>query len=207
MNQIPKALAYLPPELIQEILDESSIKEFPGETEILREGQYVKVIPLVIEGLVKVFTRHEERELLLYYIKPNESCIMSFTAGLKNEPSAVFAQTEEETKILLLPVHKTGVWVKSFPDLNALFFQQFNLRYSELLDTIHHILFNKMDKRLYDYLKEKVQLTHKNPLKISHRQIAQELGTAREVISRVIKKLENEGKIKQHSSSIEILEL
>ena len=207
MDQIPKVLAHLPPELTQEIIATSGIKEFSKETEILREGQYVKVIPLVLEGLVKVFTRHEDKELLLYYIKPNESCIMSFTAGLKNEPSTVFAQTEEDTKVLLLPVHKTGVWVKSFPDLNTLFFQQFNLRYSELLDTIHHILFNKMDQRLYDYLLEKVRLTHKNPLKISHRQIAQELGTAREVISRVIKKLESEGKIKQHSSRIEILEL
>jgi CRP/FNR family transcriptional regulator len=79
------------------------------------------------------------------------------------------------------------------------------LRYSELLDTIHHVLFKKMDIRLYEYLKDKIILTKKNPLKISHRQIANELGTAREVISRVMKKLENEGKIKQHFNSIELL--
>ena len=88
---------------------------------------------------------------------------------------------------------------------NTLFCQQFNLRYSELLDTIHHVLFDKMDKRLYDYLKKKILLTNKNPIKISHRQIATELGTAREVISRVMKKLENEGKLKQHTNSIELL--
>jgi CRP/FNR family transcriptional regulator len=75
----------------------------------------------------------------------------------------------------------------------------------ELLNTIHDVLFQKLDKRLYDYLKEKLSLTNTNPLKISHRKIAGEMGTAREVVSRVMKKLENEGKIKQHTNSIEIL--
>jgi CRP/FNR family transcriptional regulator len=86
-----------------------------------------------------------------------------------------------------------------------LFFQQYNLRYSELIDTINHVLFDKMDKRLYDYLQEKVIITQKNPLKISHRQIASELGTAREVVSRVMKKLEVEGKVKQTGNYIELL--
>ena len=130
---------------------------------------------------------------------------MSFAASLRNEPSKVFALTEEDTTALLLRVDKVSKWTKQFPDINKLFFQQYNLRYSELLNTIHHLLFDKMDKRLHDYLLEKVSLTNKNPLKISHRQIANDLGTVREVISRVIKKLENEGELKQHTSSIEIL--
>jgi CRP/FNR family transcriptional regulator len=204
-TQISKTLSYLGPKLVEEIIAESSTMEIPKNTEILREGQYVKVIPIVLEGLIKVFSRHQDRELLLYYIKPNESCVMSFAASLRNEPSKIFAITEENTTALLLPVDKVAGWTKQFPDINTLFFQQYNLRYSELLDTINHVLFDKMDKRLYDYLVEKVDLTAKNPLKISHRQIANELGTAREVISRVMKKLETEGKVKQHSSSIEIL--
>ncbi|MCP9764721.1 Crp/Fnr family transcriptional regulator [Lacihabitans soyangensis] len=183
----------------------SALVEIAAETEILREGQYIKVIPLVIEGLVKVFTKHEDKELLLYYIQPSESCVMSFTASLKNEPSKVFAITEENSKILLLPVDKVSHWIEEFPDLNNLFFQQYNLRYSDLLETINQLLFDKLDKRLMDYLKEKVKVTKKNPLKISHRQIANELGTAREVISRVMKKLEQESKVKQFSNSVEIL--
>lgn len=204
-NDIPQALSHLKPDLIDEILSFSEIQEIPQEIEILREGQYVKVIPIVIEGLIRVYSQHKDRELLLYYIKPNESCIMSFAASLKNEPSKVFAITEENTKALLLPVDKVASWTKHFPDINTLFFQQYNLRYTELLDTIHHVLFDKMDKRLYDYLVEKVELTNKNPLKMSHRQIANELGTVREVISRVMKKLESEGTIRQHSNSIELL--
>jgi len=203
--EVPAAIAYLNTNLVSEIMAYSSTKELPKDVEILREGQYIKVIPIVLKGLIKVFTRHNDKELLLYYIKPQESCIMSFSACLKNEPSTIFAQTEEETTALLLPVDKVAKWTKQFPDINTLFFQQYNLRYSELLDTIHHVLFDKMDKRLYDYLKEKIRLTEKNPLKISHRQIANELGTAREVISRVMKKLEVEGKIKQHSNSIQLL--
>ncbi|RDY62004.1 Crp/Fnr family transcriptional regulator [Flagellimonas nanhaiensis] len=198
-------LSHLDPNLVSEVKDAALVKQIDENVQILREGQYVKVVPIVLEGLIKVFTRHEEKELLLYYIKPNESCIMSFASSLKNEPSKVFAVTEEATSALLLPVDKVSKWTKQFPGFNTLFFQQYNLRYSELLDTIHHVLFDKMDKRLYNYLQEKVRLTKKNPLKISHRQIANELGTAREVISRVAKKLEHEGKLKQHSDGIEIL--
>lgn len=191
--------------LQEQITNNSALVEIPADTEILREGQYVKVIPLVLEGLVKVFTKYEDKELLLYYIQPNESCVMSFTASLKNEPSKVYAITDENCKLLLLPVDKVAQWIGEFPDLNNLFFQQYNLRYSDLLETINQLLFDKMDKRLLDYLKEKVALTKKNPLKISHRQIASELGTAREVISRVMKKLEQEAKVKQLSTTIELL--
>jgi CRP/FNR family transcriptional regulator len=204
-TKISQALAHLNPDLISEILTSAITKEISRENTILREGQYVKVIPIVLEGLIKVFTRHGDRELLLYYIRPNESCIMSFAASLKNEPSKVFAITEEDTLALLLPVDKVSIWTMQFPDINALFFQQYNMRYSELLDTIHQVLFDKMDKRLFDYLQEKIKLTNNNPLKISHRQIANELGTAREVISRTMKKLETEKLVKQHSNSIEIL--
>ncbi len=162
-------------------------------------------MPLVIDGLIKVFSRFNERELLLYYIKPNESCVMSLSASINNEPSKVFAITEEDTKVLLLPVNKISGWVKTFPKLNMLFLQQYNLRYLELLDTIHHVLISKMDERLYDYLAVKAKLKNQDTLKISHNKIASDLGTAREVISRVMKKLEAEGKVKQLTNEIKIL--
>jgi CRP/FNR family transcriptional regulator len=191
--------------LISKILENSSVKEIPRGTEILREGQYVAVMPIVIDGVIKVYKQYEERDLLLYYIKPHEGCIMSFAAGLKNEPSNVYAETEEDTKALLIPMDKIRVWIKEYSDLNALFFQQYNVRYGELLETIQDVMFNKMDKRLYDYLKEKSELLKNNPLKMSHRQIAGDLGTAREVVSRVMKKLENEGKVEQQAKGIKIL--
>ncbi len=199
------ALPFLDPNLAALVQKESVVKEITKNTQILREGQYIKVIPLVLNGLIKVYTRYEERELLLYYIRPNESCIMSFSASIKNEPSQVYAETEEDTKALLLPVEKVSQWITQYPDINTLFFQQYKLRYSELLDTIHHVLFDKMDTRLYQHLKTKAAVMHENPIKISHQQLANELGTVREVISRVVKKLEFEGLVKQHQQGIEIL--
>lgn len=201
----PKALSHLSSSIRDEIMKSSHVQTIPADTEILRAGQYVKVVPIVMEGLIKVYNRFEDKELLLYYIKPDESCIMSFASSLKNEPSPVFAKTEEETTALLIPAEKIPSWIHQYPDINTLFYQQYSQRYSELLDTIHHILFKKLDVRLYDYLKEKSALTGKDELKISHRQIASELGTAREVISRVMKKLEQEGKILQFPHSIKIL--
>ena len=205
MTDLSKLLTPLHPDLRKEVEAHAILKEVPQGTEILREGQYVKVIPIVLEGLIKVFSRHEEKELLLYYIKPQESCIMSFSAGMKNEPSKIFAVTEEDTTALLLPTDKVALWVRDYPEVNQLFFQQYNLRYSDLLTTIHQLLFERMDKRLLDYLVNKSLLTGRNPIKISHRQIAAELGTAREVISRIMKKLENDGKIRQEANTIEIL--
>ncbi len=202
---LPLSLSNLDPELIAKILAVSVTKEIPKDTEIVREGQFSKVIPFVLKGLIRVYTRYEDKELLLYYIRPNESCVMSFSSSIKNEPSKVFATTEQDTTVLLIPVNKVTKWIKHFPDINTLFFQQYNLRYSELLDTIQHMLVDKMVKRLLDYLNEKIALTNQNPLFISHRQIAEELGTAREVISRKLKRLENEGKLKQHAHSIELL--
>lgn len=200
-----EALKHFSADLRNEILQFSQIAEIPADTEILREGQYIKVLPIVLKGLIKVFTRHEDKELLLYYIKPDESCIMSFASGMGNEPSKVFAITEEDTKVILLPIDKFPGWIKQYPDINTLFFQLYNTRYSELILTINGLLFERMDKRLQSHLIEKAELTGKNPIKISHRQLAAELGTAREVISRVMKRLEQEGKVKQHSNSIEIL--
>ncbi len=204
MIDIPTYLSSLNPELQEKISESGILKEIPANTEILREGQYIKVVPIVLEGLVKVFTRYEDREMLLYYIQPEESCIMSFSAGIEDQTSTVFAKTEEDSKLLLLPISEVAKWIRNYPGINTLFFQQYNRRYSELLDTIHHVMFKRMDKRLYDHLLTKSSLLNQNPIKISHQQLADELGTVREVISRVMKKLESENLVKQHHSTIEI---
>ena len=189
-------------ETAEELLDFGQITEIPAGTEILREEQYVKVLPIVLEGLVKVFTRFGDREMLLYYIQPQQSCVMSLSAVLKNEPSRIFAATEEDSKLLLIPYDKVESSLRNYPDFNAMFYMQYDLRYSEMLDTIQHIMLNKMDRRLYDYLLQKTNLTGNKPVKLSHSQIANELGTVREVVSRVIKKLETEGKLVQTEEGI-----
>lgn len=204
-NDFRERIKFLGADLVSELEEYANIQEVPANTVLLRDGQYVKVIPLVLKGLIKVFVSFEEKELLLYYIQPGESCIMSFSASLKNEPSRIMAITEEDSVVLLLPVDKVGHWVKQFPGINQLFYQQYNLRYAELLDTINHLLFGRLDTRLYNYLLEKARLKGERVLSLKHKQIAAELGTAREVVTRVIKRLEQEGKVKQTEGGIEVI--
>ncbi|MGW9685952.1 Crp/Fnr family transcriptional regulator [Flagellimonas sp. 2504JD1-5] len=193
--------------LFEKIAEVGTIQHIAKGTEILREGQFVKVVPFVQKGLIKVFTRYEDRELLLYYIQPNQSCIMSFSASTNNEPSQVYAVTEEDTETILVPVDKLDAFAKENPKVNNFFFQQYKGRYAELLDTIQHVLFDKMDKRVYNHLRDKVLLKNENPLQISHQQLANEVGTVREVVSRVLKKLEGEGLVEQIGNKIQVLKL
>ncbi len=202
---IEKKFTYLGKELIAELIAVSAIKNFPANMELVREGQYVKYIPIVLSGLVKVYTQFEEKELLLYYIKPEQSCIMSFSSCINNDKSKIFAITEEESSVLLLPSDKVANWVVEFPAINKLFYQQYDLRYSELVDTIHQMLYYRLDKRFLDYLSKKVSVTGNNPIKISHKEIANDLGTAREVVSRLVKKLEKQNLVKQYHDSIELM--
>jgi CRP/FNR family transcriptional regulator len=202
---IRQRMSFLGKDLIDELIQNSTIKSIPANTEILHEGQFVNYVPILIEGLLKVYTRQEDKELLLYYIQPFESCVMSFIAGLNQEKSKVFALTAEDSTLVLLPSDKISLWIHEYPKLNLLYYQQFDLRYSEMIGTINQLLFDKLDKRILDFLKERVEVTGKNPVKMSHREIANELGTAREVVSRIVKKLEREGKLKQYAESIEIV--
>lgn len=205
ISEIKKKLAFFDPDLANDMVNDATVVRLGAGEEILRTGQYVKVVPVVLEGLIKVYTRFEERELLLYYIEPNESCVMSFSAAMENAPSEVFAVTEAPTVALLLSTEKLKQWIKIYPSLNRLFFQLFNTRYSELIDTINHLLYQKLDVRIMNFLKERARVTKEEIIKLSHRQIAQELGTAREVVTRLLKKMEFEGLLKQEADGIKIL--
>jgi len=202
---IKQKIAFLGQELVEDIIEHATYQEIPKDTEILREGQFIKVIPLVLEGAIKVFTRFKEKELLLYYIRPDQSCIMSFSASMKNEPSKVFAITEVDTQAVLLPITKINTWFNNYPKFNSLYLNLYNERYIDMLDTINHLLFDKLDQRVLDHLKEKQKISGDRIINITHRQIANELGTAREVISRIIKKLEKEEKLEQMGDGIKLL--
>lgn len=204
---IETKFSYLGKDLLSEILATSEVKVIPAHAELARPGQYVRYIPIVLSGLLKVFTTYEDKDLLLYYIQPEESCIMSFSACINNEMGKIYAIAEEESSVLLIPAANMARWVISFPRINLLFYQQYNLRYTELVDTIHHMLYYKLDKRLYDYLSEKVKVMGRNPIKISHKEIAHDLGTAREVVSRLVKKMERQNLLKQYHDSIEVLDI
>ncbi|MBK8848331.1 MAG: Crp/Fnr family transcriptional regulator [Bacteroidetes bacterium] len=203
-NTLDKRLSYLGSDLLKEISDTAHVKTFGANVELIREGQYVKVVPIVLSGLIKVYTRFEDKELLLYYIQPDQSCIMSFSSAIHHDKSKIIAVTQQESTVLLLPTDMVNKWVHTYPAINTLFYNQYDLRYAELIDTINHLIYDKLDKRVLNYLREKIKITQHNPIKIMHKEIACDLGTSREVVSRLLKKLENEKLLKQHHDSIEI---
>ena len=133
MVEINDALSLFNIELRGEITSYSVIKNIPKNTELIGDGQIIKSIPVVLDGLVKVFTKYKEKEFLLYYIQPSESCLLSFITSNKNKPSAFFASTEEDSTILFMPINKVEYWIKKYPDFNTMYFNLFNDRYYDLI--------------------------------------------------------------------------
>lgn len=205
LELLRKGFPTLDKDVLEEFSKNAAAKEVGSGVEIMKEGQHVKMVPFVMEGLVKVFSRHEDKELLLYYIRPKESCIMSFIAGLKDQPSKIFAITEEKSTLVLVPSHFLEKWMKEFPRFNMMFYDLYNLRYADMLDTIHHLVFEKLDQRILEYLKMKLNVMGGSSVDIRHREIANEMGTSREVVTRVLRKLEKEGKISQQEGKIKLL--
>jgi CRP/FNR family transcriptional regulator len=191
--------------LLDALHKKSEIIEVDKHTELLREGQYVKIVPIVLSGTIRVYIKHENKELLLYNIKPNESCIMSFSAVIENTPSKVYAVTEEKSVIMTIPILNINGLLKSYPELNTLFYKLYIERYADLIRTIESALFEKLDQRILEYLQTKSNLLNSTQINVTHKQIALDLGSSREVISRTLKKLENDNLIKLHNSLIEIL--
>ncbi len=202
---LKKILPQVNTELLQFIANEAIEMDVPTDTTLLKTGNYVQSVPLVVKGLIRVSRNEDDKELLLYYIHPGEMCIMSFSACCSNSTSIIEAVTLEETRILLIPSVKLREWITNYPMFNFYIYEMFNKRYLDLIDTINQLIFYRLDERLFNYLKEKSMLSGNNQLNITHQQIATDMGTAREVISRLLKKLELENKISVSRNKVIIL--
>lgn len=179
------------PELVDKLYEYGIQKKFRAGDVLLSEHSSIRSIPIIIKGSLKVFRTEEDgREILLYYIKAGESCIMSFLGGLHNETSKVRAEVEEDAEILFIPVEKVSHFIKEYPQWLSYIFKLYHKRFEELLDIVNDISFKKIDERLIDLLKKKQNLTQSNTIIITHEQLANELGTARVVVSRLLKTLE-----------------
>lgn len=202
---LKKILPQVDAELLQFIANEAIEMDVPADTTLLKTGNYVQSVPLVVQGLIRVSRIEKDKELLLYYIHPGEMCIMSFSACCSNSASLIEASTLEETKILLIPSVKLRDWIKNYPTFNFYVYEMFNKRYLDLIETIDELIFNRLDERLFSYLKEKTVLSGNSHINITHQQIATDMGTAREVISRLLKKLELENKISVSRNKVIVL--
>ncbi len=193
------------PELMEKLQQYSIRKEYEAGSIIFNENAHIRSIPIVVKGTLKVLrTEDDGREILLYYIKAGESCIMSFLGGLHNETSKVKAEVEEDAEILFLPVEKVALFIKEYPQWLDYIFRLYHKRFEELLDIVNAIAFKKVDERLLNLLNKKKELTGNSTLNITHEQLANELGTARVVVSRLLKQLEESGMLKLGRNKISL---
>lgn len=178
--------------LNEEVYQSGQINTFSAGTIIQNIHSYIRSIPIVLSGSIKVIqTDDDGQEILLYYIKPGESCIMSFLAGIHNDTSKIKAIVEEDAEVLLIPVEKAGEWIRKFPEWTDFIFNLYQKRFEELLSVVNAVAFQKMDVRLMQLLNQKAGLYKSKDISITHQQLADELGTTREAVSRVLKQMEN----------------
>ena len=205
MSQTPFAISN---SLMDRLKTEGTIKTFQPDSVIIEENDYIKNVPIVLNGSIKVFKQDEDgREILLYYINPGESCVMSFLGASCNGTSKIRAVVEDTAEVLILPVYKAIELIKDNPAWLEFIFQLYNKRFEELLDVVNAIAFTKVDQRLLDFLKKKSKMVGSNEINITHQQVADELGTAREVVSRLLKQLEKEDKITLSRNKITLTSL
>lgn len=194
------------PELIAKLYANSIMKHYKAGSVILNENSHIRAIPIVTKGSMKVIRTEEDgKEILLYYIKAGESCIMSFLGGMHNETSKVKAEVEEDAEILFLPMDKVSLFIKEYPQWLDYIFRLYHKRFEELLEIVNAIAFKKVDERLLNLLHKKAELTDNKIIVITHEQLANELGTARVVVSRLLKQLEDQGTVKLGRNKITLV--
>jgi CRP/FNR family transcriptional regulator len=182
------------PQILEKLNVYGINKKFKEGEIILNENDHIQSIPIVLQGSLRVIkTDEHDREILLYYIQSGESCIMSFLGGLHQGKSKVIAVAEEDTEILFIPIDKVSLLIKEFPEWLNYIFRLYHKRFEELLDVVNAVTFKKMDERLYDLIKKKCKITKSTILLVTHEQLAHELGTVREVVSRLLKQMAYEG--------------
>lgn len=194
------------PGLLSEMADKTERRIVKAGASILGVGQTVRVMPIVLSGAISISRTDEEgREILMYYINPNESCAMTFTCCMEHFPSEIKAVAEDDTELLLVPVQLMDQWLVKYPTWKSFVMKTIRDRFNDMLKTIDQVAFQRLDERLVSYLKEKSRATGSTLLNLSHEQIATELATSRVVISRLLKRLENDKKVLLYRNQIKLL--
>lgn len=206
MKILPQFTNTFEPALLKEIEQKGQLMVVKEGAIIMEPGQTVRNIPILLSGSLKITRPNEEgHELLLYYVNANESCAMTFTCCMQQYPSEIKATAEEDSELLTIPIGIMDEWLVKYPTWKSFVMRTMRNRFNELLKTIDQIAFQKLDERLINYLKEKAKTNNSSLINVSHEQIASELATSRVVISRLLKKLENDGKLLLYRNQIKLL--
>ena len=194
------------PELLEQMQQFATLQSFADTEIIIDYGKYIRMMPIVLKGTMKVYRMDDDgNEILLYYLSGSESCSMAYSCCIEAKKSEVKAIAEDDVEILAIPNTKLDEWLCAYPSWKNYIMRSFNERFTELLKSIESIAFHKLDERIIGYLKEKQRVTGSNIIKASHYQIAEELATSRVVISRLLKQLENSKRIILLRNEIKLL--
>ncbi len=193
-------------ELIKEIKEVGTIKDIKEGDTILEPGNYIKSVPLLIEGAIKI-SRVDDKgdELLLYFIERGDTCAMTLNCCMSNSKSAIKAIAESDVKMVMVPVEKMDLWLAKYKSWREFIMESFQTRLNEVLHAVDSVAFLKMDERLLQYLQDKTKIDHNTNIHTTHEQIAKDLHTSRVVISRLLKKLEINGDVVLHRNSIDVI--
>ncbi|UAB83714.1 Crp/Fnr family transcriptional regulator [Zunongwangia sp. SCSIO 43204] len=195
-------------ELLKEIDRSGQLKEFRAGEMIIDFGDYLKSMPLLLDGAIKVLREDSDGdELLLYFLERGDTCAMTLSCCLGTTKSEIRAVAERDTTLIMIPIEKMEEWTAQYKTWRNFVFESYHTRLTEMLDTIDTIAFLNMDERIMKYLQDKAKINQDEVVSSTHQQIAYDLHTSRVVVSRILKKLEIEGKIKLNRNQIEVLDL
>lgn len=204
-TSIKKLYPLFEKELLDEILNAGEQRHFAPNEVLMRKGQFIRSTLLILSGNIKVYREDDEgNEFLMYYLRPGEACALSLVCAAKHEASPILAKTDTDTEAILIPVDLMTEWMAKYKSWYQFVIETYRSRFEELLSTIDSVAFRSMDERLEFYLRRAEEVSGKNILDVSHQQIAQELNSSREVISRLLKKMEQRGMIQLRRNAIEI---
>lgn len=205
--RINECLPELEKKVLEEIEAQASTKKFEAQEFVIRQGEYIRFLPIVLHGSIKVFSHEESTQFLLYYITSGDPCIFSFAHifDFKREPVEFSAITESASELLLLPIHKVHTWLRQYSSFSQMLLKGYQKHYQDLLHTTKQIICYNLEERLLNHLKNKATMEKTNILAISHQNIADDLGTSREVVSRLMKKISADRKVVQIGRKIKVL--
>lgn len=206
LDPIKKIFPSFSTELVKDVDTNASIQSFKAGDIIMRTGQYIKNTVLVISGKIKVYREDENGgEFFMYYLQPGQACAISMICATKNEKSQIMAKVVEDVELIMVPLALMDKWMMQHRSWYEFVIDTYRSRFEEVLEVIDSIAFRAMDERLEFYLKRHADACGCKELKLSHQEIASELNTSREVISRLLKKMEQRGIVALHRNNIEIL--
>ncbi|MEZ4804116.1 MAG: Crp/Fnr family transcriptional regulator [Bacteroidia bacterium] len=205
MDSIRNAYPNFESELITEIDSTAITREVKAGEILLKTGQYIQDTILVLQGKIKIFREDQDgNEFFMYYLTPGQACALSMICAAKMETSKIMAIATEDSKLLMLPLNKMENWMSNYKSWYSFVVNTYRDRFEEMLLVLDQVAFRSMDERLEFYLKRQAEILNKKHIHLTHQEIANDLNSSREVISRLLKKMEQRGLLTLHRNDIEL---